>query len=82
MRASRPSPSHYLALRAIIAVSIVAALGLLTVALLGTETSLAAVVRSCIQTGGSLLAVGIVALLAGLVLAFSVLRTNRPGDRP
>ena len=73
--------TQQIASRAIIAVSIAAALGLLTVALLGTGTQLAAVVRSCVQTGGSLLAIGVVALLAGLVLAFSFLRTRGSGDR-
>ena len=50
-----------------LAAGLSSALLVLAVALTGQELSLARAIRSCIQSGGVLLAVGVVALVAGLV---------------
>jgi hypothetical protein len=60
------------------AVTAVALLGL-AVALTGQELSLSRAIRSCIQSGGTLLAVAVLALVAGLVtVAWGFGLTIRP----
>jgi hypothetical protein len=65
-----------------IAVTLVAALGLLAVALTGNELTLEAAVHSCVQSGGTILAIGIFALLAGFVVAFTGLPVRRGSNGP
>ena len=50
-----------------VAATLGVALLVLAVALTGQELSLARAIRSCIQADGALLAVGVVALVAGLL---------------
>ena len=57
------------ALASSVAVTIGAALLLLSVALTGEELSFEAAVRSCFRSGGVLLAVGVFALVTGLLVA-------------
>jgi hypothetical protein len=67
------------ALASVVAVTLVAALGLLAVALTGSELSLETV-RGCMQSGGSILAVGLVALLMAFVVAFSRIGVRSSGS--
>ena len=64
------------AIHAIVAVVVVAAVGLGAVAFSSVDVWGAAV-RSCVQTAPIGLAVGLLVLLFGLVVAFSTLRPRR-----
>jgi len=61
-----------------LAVALAATLLVLSVALTGQELTLEAALRSCIKSGGLLLAVAALALVAGLALAARAL--SRPRD--
>ena len=71
------------ALAAAVSVTLTAALGLLALALAGTELTLESVVNSCVRSGGIVLAIGVVALLVSFVVAFRSLpvRGANPGRR-
>ena len=62
-----------------IASVLVVALGLGAVALTGKEFTLAGV-RSCFHSGGAFLTLGVFVFLAGLAVAFTVLRVRPTGQ--
>ena len=59
-----------------VTVSLATVLGLLAVALTGSELTLERV-RGCVQSGGIVMAVGMVALLAAFVVSFSGITVRR-----
>jgi protein-S-isoprenylcysteine O-methyltransferase Ste14 len=64
-----------------VAVTLAVALLILSVALTGEELTLEASFRSCVRSGGVLLAVAAVALVAGLVIALRGVPSVREADR-
>ncbi len=69
-----------------VAATLGVALLVLAVTLTGQELSLARAIQSCIQSGGTLLAVGVLALIAGLLtvawgLGLSIRPHRKSGSR-
>ena len=70
------NPGRRLVLMLPTAAVLATALLLLAVALVGEELSLSQAIRSCIQSGGVLLALGVFALVAGLVTVLLAIRSR------